>query len=100
MLSPKNEREAPGFRHGEERGCDFSRLESSRSKRITITILSVNWFAVFMADTCHSSRLGNDVEAARGTAKHSSYIGAELLPRRNRCGNNVASPKAFMDLYP
>ncbi|TAF92377.1 hypothetical protein, partial [Microcoleus sp. PH2017_25_DOB_D_A] len=26
-FSPKNEREAPGFRHGEESGCDFSRLE-------------------------------------------------------------------------
>ena len=26
--SPKNEREAPGLHHGEESGCDFSRLEN------------------------------------------------------------------------
>lgn len=30
-LSPKNGREAPGFRHGEERCCGFNRLELSLS---------------------------------------------------------------------
>jgi hypothetical protein len=27
FLSPKNETEAPGFRHGEEVGCGFNRLQ-------------------------------------------------------------------------
>ncbi|WP_313707402.1 hypothetical protein, partial [Planktothrix agardhii] len=27
LISPKNEREAPGFRHGEESGCGFNRLQ-------------------------------------------------------------------------
>ncbi|MEK0180471.1 hypothetical protein [Microcoleus anatoxicus] len=34
--SPKNEREAPGFRHGEERGCDLSRLHLLRAINLLI----------------------------------------------------------------
>lgn len=50
LISPKDEREAPDFRHGEERGCGGRRLELS----IGVTILFVNRFAIFVANARHS----------------------------------------------
>jgi hypothetical protein len=62
-LSPKNEREAPGFRHGEESDSDFSRLEIFL-KPIAIAIFFVNRFAILVANTCYSPSLRYDIKTA------------------------------------
>jgi hypothetical protein len=63
-VSPKNEREAPGFRHGEERGCDDRRLENSLSgKRAMVAplwrygCLRTPISGVMLASTCYKSLL-------------------------------------------
>ncbi|MEG5060362.1 hypothetical protein QUB60_20975 [Microcoleus sp. A2-C5] len=62
QITKKRARRAPGFRHGEEVGSDFSRLEISFSKRIAIPIFLVNWTAIFMTNACYSPRLSYDVK--------------------------------------
>ena len=86
-MSPKNEREAPGFRHGEESGCDDRRLEL---KSIGIAIFFVNRFAIFMTNSCYSSRRCGDVERTGCAAKNSSHIGADLLACCDGSADNIA----------
>ena len=97
LKSPKNEREAPGFRHGEERGCDFSRLQS---KCIAIAIFLVNWFAILVANACYSSSLGSNIETARSTTENPTDIGADFLACGDSGSNNIACLKAFVTLHP
>src|SRR6476661_505373 len=93
--SPENEREAPGFRHGEESGCDFSRLEL---KSIATAIFFVNRFAIFMTNSCYSSLHCGDVERTGCTAKNSSHIGTDFLACGDCCADDIASLKTEMNL--
>src|SRR4028119_2239547 len=93
--SPKNEREAPGFRHGEESGCDFSRLELNS---IGIAIFFVNRFAIFVTNSCYSSLHCGDIERTGCTAKDSSYIRSDFFACGDCRIDNIASLKTEMNL--
>lgn len=56
--------EAPGFRHGEVIAPPACRSSHRVSKSIRVTVLFVNGFTTFVADSCHSSIGRGDIETA------------------------------------